>query len=63
MAILSAPVLIDWFEKMKNILWFDLAMGLNSTKNGLFDSWKRAFDTKDFKVNLKSEIIYPRIDG
>ena len=63
LAILSAPVLIDWFDKMKNILWFNLMSGLDSTKNWSFESRKSAFDAQNFNVNLKSEIIYPRIDG
>jgi methionyl-tRNA synthetase len=62
LAILSAPVLIDWFEKMKNILWFDLMSDLDSTKNWSFEFRKSAFDAQNFNVNLKSEIIYPRID-
>jgi len=62
LAILSAPVLIDWFEKMKNILGFDLMSDLDSTTNWTFESRKSAFDSQNFNVNLKSEIIYPRID-
>ena len=63
LAILSAPVLIDWFEKMKNILWFDYMMGLNSAKNWSFESRENAFNATDFTVNLKPEIIYPRIEN
>ena len=32
-------------------------------KNWSFESRKSAFDAQNFNVNLKSEIIYPRIDG
>ena len=31
-------------------------------KNWSFESRKSAFDAQNFNVNLKSEIIYPRID-
>ena len=31
--------------------------------NWSFESRKSAFDAQNFNVNLKSEIIYPRIDG
>lgn len=63
LAILSAPVLIDWFEKMKNILWMEKLSDLDTSKNGTFESWKDAFDATDFDVNLKPEIIYPRIEN
>lgn len=62
LAILSAPVLIDWFEKMKNILWFKELLDLDSTKNWSFESREKAFNEADFAVNLKSEIIYPRVE-
>ena len=32
-------------------------------KNWSFKLWKSVFDAQNFNVNLKSEIIYPRIDG
>jgi hypothetical protein len=62
LAILSAPILIDGFEKLKNIFGSELLNSLRTDETVSFDLWKESFDATNFDVNLNSEIIYPRVE-
>jgi len=62
LSILSAPVLVDGFEKLKNILWIEELKNISTDKNWLKEEIKKAFDLKEFKVNLAPEILYARIE-
>lgn len=62
LTVLSAPILVESFEKIKNILWTDILNWLTTDTNGSFEVREKAFNTTDFNVNIQSEIIYPRIE-
>ncbi len=62
LAILSAPILTDWFEKLKNIFGSELLNGLKTDENIDFELWEKAFDATEFDVDLNPEIIYPRVE-
>jgi len=62
LAILSAPILTDGFEKLKNIFGSELLNGLKTDETVDFDLRKKAFDAIEFGVNLNPEIIYPRVE-
>lgn len=62
LAILSAPVLTDWFKKLKDIFGSELLNWLKTNETVDFDFWEKAFDTTEFDVALNSEIIYPRVE-
>lgn len=62
LALLSAPFLIKWFEKIQRIFSNDSLSKLDSSKNVLNDDFKNAFLLKDFVVDLHPEIIYNKIN-
>jgi hypothetical protein len=62
LAILSSPILTQWFEKLKNILWIEEIREIDTSKNWDVETIKRAFDKKEFKVNLCPEILYQRVE-
>ena len=62
LAILSAPILTQGFEKLKNILWIDELKQIDTSKNQDVEITKKAFELKEFKVNLAPEILYQRIE-
>lgn len=62
LTILSAPILTDGFEKLKNIFWSELLNWLRTDETVNFDLWEKAFDATEFEVNLNPEILYPRIE-
>jgi hypothetical protein len=62
LAILSSPILTQWFEKLKNILWIEELRQIDTSKNWDVETIKRAFDKKEFKVNLCPEILYQRVE-
>jgi hypothetical protein len=62
LAILSSPILTQWFEKLKNILWIEELREIDTSKNWDVENIKRAFDKKEFKVNLCPEILYQRVE-
>ena len=62
LAVLSAPILTDWFKKLKNIFWTEILNDLSTDKTIDLELWKKAFDDKEFEINLDSEIIYPRVE-
>jgi methionyl-tRNA synthetase len=62
LAILSAPVLTEWFEKIRNIFGTEILNWLKTNETVDVELWKNAFDAKEFDINLKSEIIYPRVE-
>ena len=62
LALLSAPFLINGFEKIQNIFNNDALSKIDSNKNSLNDDFKKAFDLTEFTVNLTPEIIYQKIE-
>jgi methionyl-tRNA synthetase len=62
LAILSSPVLTQGFEKLKNILWVEELKVIDTSKNQDIELIKKAFDLKEFKVNLNPEILYQRVE-
>lgn len=58
--LLAAPLLINWFVHLQNILWNEKILLLNSDvgENGL--KFKNIYDDKVFDVNLEPEIMYQR---
>ncbi|HRX64306.1 MAG TPA: methionine--tRNA ligase [Candidatus Absconditabacterales bacterium] len=62
LTILSAPVLTDGFEKMKNIFGSELLNDLKTDETVDSELWKKAFEATEFDVNLNPEIIYPRVE-
>jgi methionyl-tRNA synthetase len=62
LSILSSPILIDWFEKIKNIFWIELLNILNTKETVDIKFWETAFNTKEFDININSKIIYPRVE-
>lgn len=62
LAMLSAPILTEGFEKIKNIFGTEILNWLKTDETINFELWQKAFDAKEFTVDLKPEIIYPRIE-
>jgi len=62
LAILSAPILTKWFEKLKNILWVEELKLIDTAKNQDSKAVENAYNLKEFKVNLSPEILYQRIE-
>lgn len=62
LTILSAPILTDGFEKLKNIFRSELLNGLRTDETVNFELWQKAFDATEFDVDLNPEIIYPRVE-
>ncbi|MCK9467155.1 MAG: methionine--tRNA ligase [Candidatus Absconditabacterales bacterium] len=62
LSILSAPILVDSFEKIKNIIGTNILDGLSTETNTSFEIWENAFNVTEFNVNIHSEIIYSRIE-
>lgn len=63
LAILSAPILTEGFEKIKDIFWSNILKWLETKTTVDWNLWKNAFEKKEFIVDLKPVIIYPRIEG
>jgi methionyl-tRNA synthetase len=63
LALLSAPFLVNGFAKIQTMFGNDILSKVDSTKNMLDDSFQKAFDMKEFTVDLKPEIIYKRVDA
>lgn len=61
--ILSAPILTDGFEKLKNIFGSELLNWLTTDKTVNFELWEKAFDATEFDVNLNPEIIYSKVEN
>jgi len=62
LALLSSPFLINWFEKIQTMFGNEILSKVDSSKNMLDDSFEKAFDMKEFVVDLKPEIIYVRVE-
>jgi len=62
LALLSAPILVNGFAKIQNILGNETLSAIDSSKD--YAVWSTAFAEtfamKEFTVNLKPEIIYQR---
>lgn len=58
LAIVSAPILIEGFEKIKTILGREELKKIDTTKTLDGDLFKKIFDVKEFPVVLKPEIVY-----
>lgn len=64
LGILSAPFLLEWFEKLQNILWNQQISSINSEKDWGLEEWKLKdiFDMKEFDVKLEPGLLYNRIE-
>lgn len=60
--LVSAPLLINWFEHLQRILWNEIIAWLDSTKINSDSKFKEIFDAKKYSVNLEPEIMYQRKD-
>ena len=57
--LVSAPLLINWFAHLQNILWNSEISGINTNEMNKSD-FKSIFDAKTYSVNLEPEIMYQR---
>jgi len=57
--LISAPLLINWFAHLQNILWNAEVQAVDTSKNEKFN-FKSIFDAKSYPVNLNPEIMYQR---
>ena len=57
--LVAAPLLINGFAHLQNILWNVEIQAIDTTKNEKSD-FKSTFDTKSYPVNLNPEIMYQR---
>jgi methionyl-tRNA synthetase len=62
LALLSAPFLINGFAKIQTMFGNELLSKIDSSKNILNDDFQKAFDMKEFVVDLKPEIIYKKVE-
>lgn len=62
LAILSSPILVDGFEKIKEIFGNEKLNIINTTENMDIKNIQEAWDMESFDVQLNPQIIYPRID-
>lgn len=62
--ILSSPFLVEWFEKLKNILGDETIVNINTGKDWWLEEWqlKSIFDIIDFDVNLNPGHLYTRVE-
>ena len=58
LGLLSAPILVNGFRKLQNILGNDDLNKIASSKNTMNDDFKNVFDMESFSVNLNPEIMY-----
>lgn len=61
LSVKSAPILVDWFEKLKEIFGNKEIKKVN-TDAGNTPQVKEIFDATEFDVNIQSQIIYPRVE-
>lgn len=61
--LLSSTFLIEWFEKLQNILWNSEISSINTEKDWWLNEWKlkEIFDMKEFNINLVPGLLYNRI--
>ena len=59
LALLSSPILVNWFKKIQGIFWNEELNKIDTVKNTQ-DSHllKEVFDLDSFEVNLNPQIIY-----
>ena len=57
--LVSAPLLINWFAHLQNILWNDAIKSIDTSKNWE-SNFKKIFDAKSYQVSLEPEIMYQR---
>lgn len=62
LALLSAPFLVNGFAKIQTMFGNELLSKVDSSKNMLNDDFQKAFDMKEFIVDLKPEIIYKKVE-
>lgn len=62
LALLSAPFLINGFAKIQTMFGNETLSKIDSSKNMMDDSFQKAFDMKEFIVDLKPEIIYKKVE-
>lgn len=61
LALLSSPILVNWFKKIQEIFWNEELNKIDSSKN--IDNpylFKEVFDLDSFEVNLNPQIIYQK---
>jgi hypothetical protein len=59
LGLVSAPLLINGFAHLQNILWNAEIQTIDTSKNEKSD-FKSIFDAKSYQVNLNPEIMYQR---
>lgn len=59
-ALLSSPILINGFEKIKTIFGNEDINQIDSAKNAPDTQFKMIFDLEEFPVNLNPQIIYQK---
>ena len=57
--LLSAPLLINGFAHLQNILWNEKISNIDTSKNWKHD-FKEIFDARIYSVNLNPELMYQR---
>ena len=57
--LVAAPLLINWFVHLQNILWNAEIQKIDTSKNKESE-FKSIFDAKSYQVNLNPEIMYQR---
>jgi hypothetical protein len=57
--LVAAPLLINGFVHLQNILWNAEIQAIDTSKNEK-SYFKSIFDAKSYKVNLNPEIMYQR---
>lgn len=61
LALLSAPILVNWFKKIQEIFWNEELNKINTSKNTEDEHlFKEVFDLESFSVNLNPMIIYQK---
>jgi methionyl-tRNA synthetase len=59
-ALFSAPILVNGFKKVQDILGNEEFSQIDSTVNTSDNNFKIVFDIEEFPVNLNPEIIYKK---
>lgn len=61
LALLSAPILVNWFKKIQEIFWNEELNKIDTSQNTEDENlFKKVFDLDSFEVNLNPSIIYQK---
>ena len=63
LSILSAPILTQGFDKMKNILGYEEMQQIDTSRDLDPELVGKALKTREFSVKLEPEILYQRIEN